>query len=217
MQVDSLQTVVEEQMYQAEMLSQISQYLDSVEVDRQWLRTNLETGIPEDDYIARMKRINQYLEEADYTIGELEKTRVAYLSQVRRLKKDLEEALAEIEQLQRVVSEWQARAEGAEETLKLTQEELDLTKEELEARNAQLASAEGEIQSLMSKVTLSQGETLYAKGESQENIGNKTFLSRKKKRAAYEAALDYYTQALELGHTEAQAKVDLMKEKLKIE
>ncbi|MEL6538948.1 MAG: hypothetical protein AAFQ98_26260, partial [Bacteroidota bacterium] len=102
LQVDSLQTIVEEQMYQAEMLSQISQYLDSVEVDRQWLRTNLETGIPEDDYIARMKRINQYLEEADFTIGELEKTRVAYLSQVRRLKKDLEEAVAEIEQLQLV-------------------------------------------------------------------------------------------------------------------
>ena len=214
--VDSLQTMVENQMYQADLLSDISKYLDSVETNRQWLRFNLESGVSEDDYIARMKRINQFLEQADYTIGELEKTRVAYLSQVRRLKKDLEEANGQIDQLEAAVDEWQQKATGAEEQLQLTRTELDRTRETLKEREADLASAQDQIQTLRGKVSLSQSETLFAKGQSAENVANKILFARKKKMEAYRTALDYYQQSLDMGYEPAEEKVAAMKEKLKI-
>lgn len=212
--VDSLQTALEAQAFQAGLLSQVSIYLDSIEVSRRWITMQLEEGMEESDYIARMKRINQFLEKADYTIGELEKTRSAYASQVRRLKQELVEANEQNERLQLAVSEWQLEGEQLQESLQITQMELRATQDALEASGANLESARGEIRQLTDKVMLTQAELYFAKGESMEVVGNKILFSRKRKQAAYQAALDEYLKAWELGYPLAQAKAEAMRKKL---
>lgn len=212
--VDSLQVALEAQAFQTGLLSQVSVYLDSIEASRKWITVQLEQGMDESDYIARMKRINQYLEKADYTIGELEKTRSAYASQVRRLKQEVSEANTLNEQLQLAVSEWQAEAADLQQSLQITQGELKATQAKLAESGANLETARAEIRTLTDRVALTQAELHFAKGESMEAVGNKVIFNRKKKMAAYQTALDEYTKAWELGYAPAQAKVEAMRKKL---
>ena len=214
--VDSLEQALDANAYTVGLLDQIGQYMDSIDAQRNWITINLESGLSEQDYIERMKQLNQYVQKAEWTIGELEKTRSAYASQVKRLKKEISEKDQEISSLQLSVAEYQKANENLENRLQITQEDLISTQKSLDLTREDLNSTELDVKKLIEEVRLTEAESLYAQGEGMEEVAKRTQLAPKRKKETLEKALELYTASLAKGYEPAEAKVDAMKKKLKI-
>lgn len=212
--IDSLQTALEVSNYSVGLLTQIGTYMDSIDANRKWVELNLETGLSQDDYVARMKNINQYVQRAEWTIAELEKTRNAFTKQVKRLKKQIVEKDAEIVSLQMTVAQTQADKKQLEETLTLTETELVMSQLEQEMTAEELEAANTLAQKLMEKVQLTKAESLYSQGENMEALAASIQFAPNRKREALEDALAYYTESRDLGYEPAATKVDAIKAKL---
>jgi chromosome segregation ATPase len=213
--IDSLQNALEVTNYSVGLLGQIGTYMDSIDANRKWVQLNLETGLSQDDYIARMKNINQYVQKAEWTISELEKTRSAYTAQVKRLKKQIAEKDEEIKSLQILVAQTQADKAQLEQTLTLTETELVMSQLEQDITEEELVKANTQAQALMQKVQLTRAESLYSQGENMEELASSIQFAPNRKRQALEDALKYYTESKELGYEPAAAKVEAVKAKLK--
>ena len=214
--LDSMQVVLEANAYQAGLLYQMGLYMDSIEANQGYISSNLETGMTEEEYLERMKRINQLMHTAEYTIRELEKNQSLHTGQMRRLKNQLAEANQQISTLQLAVAQYQDENSSLKNMLQISESALAEVQEELIAKGIDLAKAEQEIAGLVAKNQLTEAEGYFARGEGMENVANHIQLSRKRKQAAWQGALEHYTKAWELGYAPAEAKVAAMKEKLKI-
>jgi flagellar biosynthesis chaperone FliJ len=212
--VDSLQAALEVSNYTMSVLGQIGTYMDSIDANRKWIELNLETGLSQDDYVTRMKNINEYVQKAEWMIGELEKTRSAYAKQVKRLKNDIIEKDSEIKSLQMVVAKTQTRNMQLEETLTLTEEELVMSQMEQDQTERALDKSNTAAKELMEKLETTKAESLYSQGENMEVLAGHIQLAPKRKREALEQALKYYTESKEMGYSEANAKVEALKAKL---
>jgi chromosome segregation ATPase len=212
--VDSLETALEASNYTIGILGEIGTYMDSIDSNRKWIQLNLETGLSQDNYVARMKSINQYVKKAEWMIGELEKTRGAYATQVKRLKNEITLRDENIKALQLTVAQTQADKKQLQETLTLTETELKMSQIEQDNTESELQGANEMTKSLMKKVQLTQAESLFSQGENMEAIASYVQLAPRRKRAALEDALKYYTQSGDLGYAPATAKVETLKARL---
>ncbi|UXP31398.1 hypothetical protein N6H18_13665 [Reichenbachiella agarivorans] len=214
--IDSMQTILEVTQYRVSLLDQIGKYLDSIDYNRNWVKLNLEAGITNEDYVERMKNLSQYVQKAEWTIGELEKTRSAYASQVKRLKKEISEKDLEVKSLQQTIAQYQG--ENTDLKVQLTAKEMDLldSQMELNLANHSIEEASTEITELLSTVRLTEAESFYAKGEGMEEVAKHIQLAPKRKNESLEQALSMYINAEKLGHPKAGAKIKALKEKLKI-
>jgi len=212
--IDSLQTALEVSNYTAGLLTQIGSYMDSIDANRKYVELNLETGISQEDYVTRMKNINQYVQRAEWTIAELEKSKSAFTKQVKRLKKQIAEKDAEIVSLQMTVAQTQADKKQLEETLTLTETELVMSQLEQEMTAEELEAANTLAQELMEKVQVTKAESLFSQGQNMETLAASIQFAPNRKREALEEALKYYTESRELGYEPAAAKVDAVKAKL---
>lgn len=206
--VDSLLQVVEEHRYAVALLSQVSMYMDSIDENRKLIAVDLETGLNEEDYIQRMKSLNEYTQKAEWTIAELEKTRAAYAIQVKRLKKQITEQGDQIAILQISVEEYRAKNANLEDEVKLTRDQLADTQVALNYNENALIEAEERAAELDQKLTLSEAETMYAKGEGLELMASRIEFAPKRKKATLEQSLAFYKEAIKLGHEPARAKAD---------
>jgi chromosome segregation ATPase len=216
-QLDSMQQILDAAQYKASLLEQVGTYMDSIDSNRKWIKLNLEGGISNEDYIERMKSLNQYVQKAEWTIGELEKTRSAYASQVKRLKNEIADKNLEIQSLQQAIAQYQG--ENQELQIQLSTSELELVNSQvqLDISNEKVDKANDKIANLLSTVKLTEAESFFAQGEGMEEIANRTQLAPKRKKASLESALEMYTKAESLGHPDAAAKITSLKEKLKID
>ncbi|MEP1097334.1 MAG: hypothetical protein ABJG78_19615 [Cyclobacteriaceae bacterium] len=214
LKIDSLEKAIEANEYIVGLLELSSQYLDSIDDNRKWVTLNLESGVSEDDYIGRMKGLNEYVQKAEWTIGELEKTRSAYASQVNRLKKTMEQKDNEIRTLQLSVDQFQEEANLSNGVLSITEDQLRETQLSLEFARRELQSADVEIKGLMAKVRLNEAEIYYAQGEGMEAVAKKIIFAPKRKRRSLEDALYAYTTAHEMGYVPAKSKMEALEKKL---
>ena len=213
--LDSLQQELDAKQYSMGLLEQVGVYLDSIDANRKWVKVNLETGLAEDDYVERMKVLNQYVQKAEWTIGELEKTRSAYASQVKRLKARIAEKDEEIRILQMTVAEYQSKNLELNDSLVISKQELLNAQLALSSTKDELTRKEAEVESLLQNIKLTQAESFYAQGENKEEIAKRTQLAPKRKNKALEEALEFYQSAMDLGYEPAIAKVDALKKRLK--
>jgi chromosome segregation ATPase len=212
--VDSLEAALEVSNYTMGVLGQIGTYMDSIDANRKWIEVNLETGMSQDDYVTRMKNINEYVQKAEWMIGELEKTRNAYAKQVKRLKNDIIEKDEEIKALQLVVAQTQSDNQKLTQTLQLTEEELTMSQLEQDMTEEELERSNTAAKELMEKLEMTKAESLYSQGENMEVLAGHIQLAPKRKREALEQALKYYSESKEMGYSKAIAKVEALKARL---
>ncbi len=206
--VDSLELELQKMEFAIGLLDQIGVYMDSIDANRKWIQVNLETGISEDDYVTRMKDLNLYVQKAEWTISELEKTRSAYASQVKRLKREVMEKDNMIESLQLAVVESRQDNALMETLLNLT--ETQLAEAQLQAislkNDLRISGAQKPI--LIERAEPTDAEKLYGQGESAEQLAGYIRFAPKRKKKILEDALEYYSASLEKGYQPAKAKVD---------
>ena len=212
--VDSLEQALEESNYTMSVLSQVGTYMDSIDANRKWIELNLETGLSQDDYVERMKNINQYVQKAEWMIGEMEKTRNAYAKQVKRLKTDVLQKDEQIKALQLVVAQTQYDNKQLEETLTLTETELAMSQIEQDQTELELEKTQTAANELMEKLQLTKAESLYSQGENMEALASHIQMAPRRKREALETALKYYVESKDLGYMKAVAKVETLKARL---
>lgn len=213
--VDSLLQVVEEHRYAVALLSQVGMYMDSIDENRKLIAIDLETGVTEEDYIKRMKSLNEYTKKAEWTIAELEKSRGAYATQVKRLKKQILELGDQIAMLQMSVEEYKSKNANLEDEVKLTREQLLDTQVALNYNENSLDEAQDKVAELDEKLTLSEAETFYAKGEGLELMASRIEFAPKRKKQTLEQSLSHYQEAIKLGYVPAKARAESIQKLLK--
>ena len=213
--IDSLEQVLDANAYTLGLLEQLGQYMDSIDSHRKWITLNLETGLSEVDYIERMKQLNQYFQKAEWTITELEKTRSAYASQVKRLKKEIGEKDQQIGALQLSVANFKEANASLQDELRISEQELIDTQSNLDVTQRALASSEMKAQNLIEDIRLTEAESLYAQAEGMEEVAKRTQLAPKRKKAALEKALSLYQSSSDKGYEPAAVKVEELKQRVK--
>lgn len=214
--IDSLTTENEKNLQALSVLEQVSVYMDSIDINRKWIGIELEEGVTPENLTERMKSINDYVLLAEQKIGELEKSRSIYASQLKKLKKELGQRQQEIVLLQQTVKD--VKAENAELITTVEVQEQQLTNKalEIEQKKQELALIEEKIQQLMIHANMSEAEAYYARGEAMEEAANRTKLAPKKKNETLQQALSLYLKSQDLGYEKAGDKVTELKGKLKI-
>ncbi|MDH5609158.1 MAG: hypothetical protein OEY56_06735 [Cyclobacteriaceae bacterium] len=216
-QIDSLAQIAEANTYHMGLLEQVNMYMDSIDAQRNWIKVELEEGMEGEDFINRMKSLNTYVQKAEFTISELEKSRSAFAAQVKRLKRDLEAKNVEIQALKDKVE--YLTNENVALTDKITIREAELVQAELslESRKQELQVLESKIDAMLKAAKVSEADGYFARGESMEEIANRTQLAPRRKKEALQQALELYLKANEAGHEGAAAKIQGLKNKLKVD
>lgn len=212
--VDSLESILESQAYQSALLEQVGKYLDSIDTHRNWIEINLETGINEVEYVERMKNLNLYVQKAEWMIGELEKTRSAYASQVKRLKTEIQNKDVEIQRLIVIIEDSKQENATLENTLQISENQLIAAKLEIEETTGKLQDALNKNSELNNVLEITKAESLYRQGEMKEELAKQIQLAPKRKRKALEQARDFYEAAAKQGYEPASSKLVQLNQKL---
>ncbi len=211
--LDSMEMIVEEAEYLSSILSQIEEYMDSIDIHRKEIKLDLEASIVEEDYVARMKNINEFVKKADWLISDLSKTNSSYNSYINRLKNDMEEKNKEIEKMQYSIMLYQEETSHLQEELTITDKEMLSIQNELKDRTHEFNLERTE---LLEKLKLTEAESLFARGEGKEEVAKHMQFARKRKKQVLLDAIEYYNNSYGLGYEPALAKANQIKEKLKI-
>lgn len=212
---DSLQTELETTMIAMETLQQVSAWMDSIDTGRENLEMSLEVGIRNEDFVARMESITNYVRDSERKILEMEEELAkssgqsqAYAGTISRLRKELQATNEEVAQLQSMVAQYRDTNQELLTAVALRDEEIQQKDVELTIKRQELQLLENRITSLMEASQVNQADALFARAQAVEEAANRTRLAPKKKKETYLEALDLYRQAGNLGHPEAASKME---------
>jgi chromosome segregation ATPase len=213
-EIDSLQEIVSNNEYALVLLSQIDLYLDSIDYHRNWIKLELESTAADTNLLDRMRQLNLHTQKAEWTIGELEKTRVAYVSQVKRLKTELNEKQAAIENLRNELASFQLENSNLEKRVEDLQLEVASSEFEIEKREEEISAADSEIQRLLNEVRLTEAEKYFAEAEGMVAVADHMQFAPRKKKKTLEEAINRYDRALALGYKPAGEKLEMIRTRL---
>lgn len=212
---DSLRTELETTMIAMETLQQVSAWMDSIDSGRENLEMSLEVGIRNEDFVARMESITNYVRDSERKILEMEEELTkssgqsqAYAGTISRLRKELQATNEEVAQLQSMVAQYRDTNQELLTAVALRDEEIQQKDVELTIKRQELQLLENRITSLMEASQVNQADALFARAQAVEEAANRTRLAPRKKKETYLEALDLYRQAGNLGHPEAAAKME---------
>jgi chromosome segregation ATPase len=211
-QVDSLRTELHTSQQTAATLQEIGVLIDSIDANRQLLRTDVVEGTSYSDYKNRLKDINSHIKETQSKIAQLEKSvksaKGSYAATIKRLKNELETSTQQIAALQTEVE----RMRGENETLAMTVSQRDsaITKNEvtIKMREQDVANLEKNVEEVNASSKASQADLYFAQAQALETAADRTKFAPRKKKETKREALELYKLSLSLGKTEAQAKID---------
>ena len=214
MKVDSLESALETGEYTIGLLEVIGQYLDSIDMRSESILVDLELGVADEDYLMKIKNLNQYFQKTEWAIKELESISGVYAVQIDRLKSSVDEKNDEINRLQISVNEYRKLEDSLRGRLEITESELKETQRSLDFSRMDVALAELEIVGLMDLVQLSEAEIYFAEGEGLEELASKIKFAPRKKKKNLEAALNAFTTSFEMGYLPARLRMERLKERL---
>jgi chromosome segregation ATPase len=211
-QVDSLRTELHTSQQTAATLQEIGVLIDSIDANRQLLRTDVVEGTSYSDYKSRLKDINSHIKETQAKIAQLEKSvksaKGSYAATIKRLKNELEMSTQQIAALQSEVE----KMRGENETLAMTVSQRDSSimknEETIKMREQDVANLEKNVEDINAANKASQADLYFAQAQALETAADRTKFAPRKKKETKREALELYKLSLSLGKTEAQAKID---------
>lgn len=217
-QVDSLRTELHTSQQTAATLQEIGVLIDSIDANRQLLRTDVVEGTSYTDYKSRLKDINSHIKETQEKIAQLEKSvksaKGSYATTIKRLKADLELSTQQITALQSEVE----RMRGENETLAMTVSQRDssinVNNETIKMREQDVANLETKVEEINATSKASQADLYFAQAQALETAADRTKFAPRKKKETKREALELYKLSLSLGKTDAQAKIDELEKDL---
>ncbi len=203
-------------------LDEVGSLMDSIDNARNALRLELEAGTDYEDYLNRMKDINDYVGETEKRIDALEKElnkssskSRSYAQTIANMKKNLAAKTKEIASLQTTVENYKQENNDLLNLVDLKETEIEDMEQQVAMKTEELVLIENRIQELMKQSQMTEADTYFALGEALEEAARRTKLAPKKKKETYREALEIYKKALAFGRDDAQEKIDALEKKIK--
>lgn len=203
-------------------LKDVSGLLDSIDANRNSLRTNLSEGTSYEDFAVRLKDINEFVkmseEKIDLIQNALKNSKheaSAYLMLVDALKSEVQLRVDEIVKLEEEVVKYRTENAGLIEEIKLKEDEVNNINIQISTKQQELLLLEARIEAMIKGFKLTEADAYYARARAVEEAAKRTKLAPGKKRETYKEALELYKRSLSLGKEEAKADIDNLEEILR--
>ncbi len=217
-QVDSLRTELHESQQTAQTLQEIGVLIDSIDANRQLLRTDVVEGTSYADYKSRLKDINSHIKETQAKIATLEKSvksaKGSYAATIKRLKNDLELSTQQIAALQTEVEKMRGENETLARTVTQRDSTINVSLETIKMREQDVANLEKNVEDINTSSKASQADLYFAQAQALETAADRTKFAPRKKKETKREALELYKLSLSLGKQDAQAKIDELEKDL---
>jgi chromosome segregation ATPase len=196
--------------------------IDSIDVSRKALRSDLGDGMTYDNFSSRLQGINAYVKDTQQRLSKVEgqlrkanKNSNAYLMMVDALKSELSIRIQEVASLESAVSEFRKENEGLMSQVKLQQTEMAEMQNKIEQKQEELAILDAKVTQMVGTFKMTEADAYYARAQAVEEAANRTKLAPRKKRETYKEALELYKKSLSLGKKEASANIKKLESKVK--
>jgi chromosome segregation ATPase len=220
-QVDSLRNELAVNQDANQTLQEVGTLLDSVDANRQLLRTNMVEGTSYEEYIARMRDINDYVKETQKKIRTLETSvksskaaSSSYASTIKKLKRDLEKTSKEMVALQELVNDYRSQNDNLAQTVGLRDAEIAEKTELIKVKEQELATIENHVKELMVQSKANEADAYFVHAQAVEETAKRTKFAPRKRKQTRQEALELYRMALFLGKTEAEPRIAALEKKL---
>ena len=202
-------------------LEEVGTLMDSIDKARNALKLELEAGTDYEDYLQRMNDINNYVEDTEAKIDELEaelnkssSKNQTYVRTIARLKKEVSTKAEEIEGLKVSVEKYKKENTSLINAVEIQEAEISDLNEEIELKMEELEFIEARVQEMMKKAQMTEADSYYALGEALEEAARRTKLAPRKKKETYREAIEYYKKSVAFGREDAQEKIDALEQKI---
>ena len=214
-QVDSLNAALNETARAVEALEDVGSLLDTLEAQRDIIRVEMvEGGMSGEDFAARIEALNEQYELAESRLSELESTQSTFNALVKKLRADLQERDQQIEALETLLSDFQAANTNMQATIVLQEDQIEELETEMMIADQELEFFELRIMEMVEVAQMNEADAFFARAVAYEEAANRTKFAPKKKKETLRHALELYQEALNLGKSEAQTKVDELSARL---
>jgi hypothetical protein len=217
-QNDSLRTELEASQMTAMTLQEIGVLIDSIDANRQLLRTDVVEGTSYTDYKTRLLDINNHIRQTQAKIEELEKSlktsKSSFAVTIKRLKADLELSTQQITALQGEVEKMRTENTQLATTVNERDSVINDNLQTIKMREQDVASLEAKVEEVNAASKASQADLYYAQAEALEEAAARTKFAPKKKKETQREALELYKLSLSLGKSDAQPKIDELEKEL---
>lgn len=224
-QVDMENEELKAELARAQMavstLEEVGTLMDSIDKARNALKLELEAGTDYDDYLQRMNDINNYVNDTEAKIDQLEEElnksstkNQTYIRTISRLKKEIAGKTKEIEALHTSVEKYKSENTTLINAVEIQEAEIADLSDEIELKMEELEFIEARVQEMMKSAQMTEADSYYALGEALEEAAKRTKLAPKKKKETYREAIEYYKKSLAFGREDAQEKIDALEEKI---
>jgi chromosome segregation ATPase len=209
--VDSLSAELQASKQVEATMAEVGVLIDSIDANRQALRTEMVEGTSYSDYIRRLKDINQHITETKNKVVELEKNVKSAKSSsavaLKRLKEDLELRSQEMLALQSEIENMRAENRKLSMDINMKDSTLVNREEVIKLREQDIASLEGLVKDINEQTKVKVANLYYAQAQALETAAQRTKFAPKKKKETKREALELYKLSLSLGKTEAEARI----------
>jgi len=198
-EVDSLRVEVSTSRQMTETLQEVGLMIDSIDANRNALRTDLVEGTSYADYTNRMREINVYVAASQAKINDLEKALKKskgsannYAAMVSKMKKELEARTQELALMT---------------TVELQTAEISDKAEQLAAKQQQVTDLEEQVKQVMDQAKFDLADSYYQRALALEEAAKRTHFAPKKKKSTQREALELYKMAATGGKAEANDRI----------
>ena len=216
--VDSLNVALSESKKVESTMNEVGAMIDSIDANRQALRTQIVEGTSYADYVTRLKDINMHLRATQKKIDDLEKSSKnqssASYATIKRLKNDLELRSKEVVSLQMDIAKLRDDNKSLTSNVE-RQDSMLLSKEEvIKLREGDVASLQGLIKDTNEQNKIKVGNLYFAQAQALETAAERTKFAPKKKKETRREALELFKLSQSLGNTDAQSHIDKLEKDL---
>lgn len=203
-------------------LLEVGVMIDSIDVNRNALRTSMVEGTAPSTYVSRLREINRHIRNTEGKIQSLEKalqqarrtSNATYVAALNKLRGELDVRNQELKSLQERLEGYRLENEQLVNTVGNQHTELNERSRQLKLKQTALDELEAQVKQLLVQSQTDQGDQLFLRAAAVEETANRTRFAPRKKKATRTEALELYRLALALGRTDAQVRIDALQKKL---
>lgn len=203
-------------------LKDVRGLLDSIDANRNSLRSNLNEGTSYEDFSTRLKDINEFVKMSEEKIALIQNAlkdskheASAYLMLVDALKSEVQLRVDEIVKLEEEVTRYKEENHGLLQEIKLKEDEVKNINIKISEKQQELLLLEARIEAMVNNFKVTEADAYYARARAVEEAAKRTRLAPQKRRETYKEALELYKHALSLGKQEAKADIANLEKILK--
>ena len=213
-QNDSLRNELKARAILNDKLQEVYVLLDSIDINRKLLRSELQAAPSVEEFAKRLADINDYVKRSEKKIASMEKQlrssrneASAYTMMVDALKGEVVIRDGEVVQLTSAVSDYQTANRTLLDSVKYHESKANDMNMSVTEKEKQLAALESKVHLLENDFKLTEAEVYYARARLLEETARRTRLAPQKRKQTFTEALELYRKAYILGKEEANENI----------